>query len=111
MLTQIALGVIRKLALVMSILLVLSTFLFILLCHEYGVPVSGTGTIRYLSFEGGFYGIYSDDGKRYDPAGGLPEEFQVDGTRVEFTVLSLEYMMSSRMWGEIVRILDIRKLY
>jgi len=47
--------------------------------------VSGTGAIIFLDFEGGFYGILSDDGEHYDPVN-LSKEFQVDGLRVRFEI-------------------------
>jgi hypothetical protein len=71
--------------------------------------VSGTGTVRYLSLEGGFHGIESDDGKKYDPSG-LPKEFQQDGLRVRFTVKVLQGVMTIRMWGTPVEVLSIEKL-
>lgn len=71
--------------------------------------VSGTGTITFLDFEGGFYGIVSDDGEHYDPIA-LGETFQVPGLRVFFKVQIEENMSSSHMWGKIVRVLHIEKL-
>jgi hypothetical protein len=70
--------------------------------------VSGTGTIEYLYFEGGFYGIVSDDGKHYDPTN-LNPEFQVDGLRVNFKIKTLENMCSFHMWGALVSIITIEK--
>jgi hypothetical protein len=49
--------------------------------------VVGTGTIEFLDFEGGFYGIISDDGERYDPLN-MNQEFQVNGLRVYFEAKS-----------------------
>jgi hypothetical protein len=69
---------------------------------------SGTGTIRFLSFEGGFYGIVSDDGKHYDPSN-LSPEFQVNGLRVKF-VVSILHVATYHMWGVPVWILHIEKL-
>jgi hypothetical protein len=71
--------------------------------------VSGTGAIRFLDFEGGFYGIVSDDGKHYDPIS-LDSEFRVDGMRVRFEVRILQDVASYHMWGEVVSILHIEKL-
>ena len=45
--------------------------------------VSGTGTIHYKSFEGGFYAIDADNGNAYDPTT-LAPEFSKDGLRVHF---------------------------
>jgi len=68
-----------------------------------------TGTIRYISIEGGFYGIVADSGERYDPIN-LPQEFAKDGLRVKFQVKEVRGRVSVRMWGRIVRIIKIAKL-
>jgi len=67
-----------------------------------------TGTVTYLSFEGGFYGIVGDDGKHYDPIN-MPQEFRVDGLRVRFTANFTDYM-SYHMWGYVVRLVSIERL-
>lgn len=69
-------------------------------------PISGTGTIRFLEFEGGFYGIVSDDGHRYD-AGQLDSKFQKDGMRVKFVVRERSNVMSFRMWGKVVEVVSL----
>jgi hypothetical protein len=71
--------------------------------------VNGTGTIKFLHFEGGFYGIVSDDGKRYDPTA-LDQEFQIDSLRVKFEVEPLHGMATIHMWGTPVSIIHIEKL-
>lgn len=71
--------------------------------------VSGTGTIRFLNFEGEFYGIVSDDGKHYDPVN-LAREFHDDGLRVRFEVRILQGVGGVHMWGKYVSILSIAKL-
>ncbi len=71
--------------------------------------VEGTGRIQYNDFEGGFYGIVSDDGEHYDPIN-LPSEFEEDGLRVEFKLKILENQSSIHMWGTVVEILEIKKL-
>jgi len=70
--------------------------------------VHGTGTVEYLSFEGGFYGIVGDDGKHYDPIN-MPQEFKVDGLRIWFTANMTDYM-SFHMWGYIVELISIERL-
>jgi hypothetical protein len=72
--------------------------------------VSGTGVIKFLSFEGGFYGILSDDGERYDPSCRLNSEFQVDGLRVRFQVQIMHGFMGIHMWGKIAKVLQIEKI-
>lgn len=70
--------------------------------------VHGKGTVKYLSFEGGFYGIVGDDGKDYDPIS-MPQEFKVDGLRVQFTA-NLTDCVSFHMWGYVVELFSIEKL-
>ena len=71
--------------------------------------VYGTGTVRFLDFEGGFYGIFGDDGEHYDPVN-LNDEFKVDGLRVRFVAKMLHGFVSFHMWGSIVSIIHIQKL-
>jgi len=71
--------------------------------------VWGTGTIVWLSFEGGFWGIIGDDGEHYDPIN-LDSEFRGEGLRVYFEVKILPNLVSFHMWGKIVEILKIQKL-
>jgi len=67
------------------------------------------GKVVYLRFEGGFWGIVSDDGRSYDP-GGLAPEFQVEGLRVRVKAEPLKDAVSFRMWGALVRIIAIERL-
>jgi len=71
--------------------------------------VVGTGTVKFLAFEGGFYGIVSDDGEHYDPIN-LDQEFQVDGLRVYFEARILRDVGTFHMWGAVISILKIQKL-
>ncbi|MFO7678394.1 MAG: hypothetical protein R6V50_08475 [Thermoplasmatota archaeon] len=71
--------------------------------------IVGTGTIQYLELEGGFYGIVSDDSENYLPLT-LPEEFEEDGLRVQFTLELLEDHFSIYMWGTVVEIIDIAEI-
>jgi len=68
-----------------------------------------TGTVVYVSLEGGFYGIKGDDGKNYDPTN-LSKEFQINGLRVRCELKELQGMGSVHMWGTIVEVLSIQKL-
>jgi hypothetical protein len=70
--------------------------------------IHGKGTVVYLGFEGGFYGIAGDDGKNYDPIN-MPQEFKVDGLRVRFTANLTSYV-SFHMWGYVVKLIFIEKL-
>ena len=67
---------------------------------------SGTGEVKYIDIEGGFYGIVSNDGRCYDPIN-LPSEFMNDGLQINFKVKILENQISFHMWGTLVEILEI----
>jgi len=71
--------------------------------------VRGTGTIVWLNFEGGFWGIIGDDGEHYDPIN-LNSEFQCEDLRVYFEAKIRTDLVSFHMWGKIVEILKIQKL-
>ena len=71
--------------------------------------LTGSGTVRYLDFEGGFYGIVADDSARYDP-GELDPRFRRDGLRVRFDVRKIEGAMSIRQWGTMVTVVRIDSL-
>jgi hypothetical protein len=72
--------------------------------------IQGVGTVRYLSFEGGFWGIVSDDGARYDVSSTIPPEFQVDGLRVRFSVNLAYDVAPYHMWGQGADLVSIEKL-
>ncbi|UCH31837.1 MAG: hypothetical protein JSV05_00035 [Candidatus Bathyarchaeota archaeon] len=76
---------------------------------DRGDTITEAGTITFLGFEGGFYGIISDDGKHYDPIN-LDERFQVDGLRVQFELKILEGYLGIHMWGAIVQIISMEVL-
>ena len=62
-----------------------------------------TGTMRYLDFEGGFYGIVADDSEHYDPIN-LPEEFETDGLRVRFDGKIRDDIFGIHMWGRYIEL-------
>ena len=79
-------------------------------CSSPEAPrLSGTGTVRYLSLEGGFYGILADDGTHLDPVN-LPAEFRTDGLRVHYDAQIKPEAVSVHMWGQIVVVLSIRPI-
>ena len=80
-------GVLKKAAWVFGILLIVLGFLFIF-DNSRQDRRSGTGTVRFYQFEGGFWAIDVDDGGAYDISSSkgsyFPEEFHVSGLRVGF---------------------------
>ena len=67
------------------------------------------GTIKYLKFEGGFYGIIGDDGNHYKPIK-LAEEFKKDGLKVRIEARERKGIISIHMWGKNVEILKIETI-
>jgi heat shock protein HslJ len=65
--------------------------------------VSGTGVVRYIDIEDGFYGIIADDGTHYIPDS-LPSDYQVDGIQVSFTGIAGQPGPDFRMWGKPLRL-------
>jgi|SRR5215831_4358669 len=66
----------------------------------------GTGTVRQVGLEGGFFGIVGDDGQRLDPRN-LPAKFQSDGLRVVYDARIDTQAASGHMWGEVVDLVSI----
>ncbi len=71
--------------------------------------VSGLGMILYQDLEGGFFGLVADDGAKYDPLN-LDEAFKHDSLRVRFRALRRTGVMTIRMWGQPVEILDMTRI-
>ena len=74
-----------------------------------GSVTSGTGTIKYIDLDGGFYGIVSDDGEEYESIN-LVRTFQEDGLRVRFEATILKDTNSIHMWGTPIKFTYIEKL-
>lgn len=68
--------------------------------------IKGTGTVKYINLEGGFYGIITDNGKKIYPIN-LPNEYKTDGLRVKFKARILRNV-TTQMWGTPVEIIEIR---
>ena len=66
----------------------------------------GTGTVKFLSLEGGFFAIVGDDGVAYDPTN-LPSGFQRDGLRVRFEARLRRDLVGIHMVGPIVEVISI----
>jgi hypothetical protein len=70
--------------------------------------VRETGTVVYNQLEGGFYGIQSDEGARYEPLN-LPPEYRIDGLKVMFRGVIRPDMATIHMWGKPLELLHIEK--
>ena len=61
------------------------------------------GTVRYFDFEGGFYGIVTENGGKYLPLN-LDSKYKKDGTILKFTGAKAEDMMSIQQWGTMFKL-------
>lgn len=82
--------------------------LFCLSCEE-DKSLDLTGRVAYIALEGGFYGIYGDDGVSYDPVN-LPTDFQKDSLRILFNGTILTEQASYHMWGKLLKLNKIERL-
>jgi len=71
--------------------------------------ITVNGVVEFVPLEGGFYGIVSESGAKYDPVG-LPEEYKKPGLKVKVTLRPTKKRVSTHMWGKLVRVLRIKKL-
>ncbi len=71
--------------------------------------ITGNGTITYVDLEGGFYGIITEGGDQYYPLN-LPDEYKVDGMRVEFTATITEDTVTVQQWGTPIEIAAIKRI-
>jgi hypothetical protein len=77
-------------------------------CCDRTEIVSGTGTVVFLSLEGGFYGIIDDNDRHWDPSN-LPQQYQVDSLRVRFEGIITD-APTFHMWGRTVELTSIKRL-
>ena len=92
-----------------NLLILVFTILFVTYNGCIKVSLEDTGTIKYVSLEGGFYGIISDNGKKLDPVN-LKSEFKKDGLRVKFVYSLKKGGINIHQWGKIIEIISIRKI-
>ena len=93
-----------------KIITLFSFILFIASCSTTDPSfLSSSGTVKYISLEGGFYGIVTDDNESLDPIN-LPKEFQVDGKKISFMYKVRNDLASFHMWGVLIEITEIHEL-
>lgn len=66
------------------------------------------GRVKYLDFEGGFWGIVDQSGKEWLPIN-MPEQLKVDGANVEITA-SQSDVMTMYSWGVPIEITGFHTL-
>lgn len=83
-------------------------FLFFVGCEDDQQIVSDEGTIRYLSLEGGFYGIITNNNDYYLPEN-LDSTFQKDSLRIMFEGFVTD-KPTFIQWGRTIFITKIKRL-
>lgn len=75
-----------------------------------GEPVSPltVGVVERVELEGGFFGIITETGEKLLPVH-LPEKFKKSGLTVRLRYRELNNVMTARMWGKSVMILEIEE--
>ncbi len=84
-------------------------FLTAALLQGSGKIIKGTGTVKFVDLEGGFYGIITRDGQKLLPLN-LPGDMKSDGTQVWFEAEVEEGTASTMMWGVPVKLRRIEKM-
>jgi hypothetical protein len=94
-----------------TIIIATIIILIIILCGCYKKPdiIEGEGIIVYNDFEGGFYGILSNEGDKYDPIN-LPLSFQQDGINISYSIKILGNESNVHNWGTAIEIISIQEL-
>lgn len=64
-------------------------------------------TVKYLDFEGGFYGLVSEKGAKLLPIS-LPAKYKIEGTILRVKGHILTDMMTIQQWGEAFKIVEIK---
>jgi ABC-type glycerol-3-phosphate transport system substrate-binding protein len=67
------------------------------------------GTVRYYTFEGGFWAVQGEDGVTYDPMNGLAPAFQRENLKVTLVAKVRNDMGGFHMVGPIVEVLSIQQ--
>lgn len=65
------------------------------------------GTVKYIELEGGFFGIETDGGEKFNPVN-LEEKYRRDGLNIVFKYQEAEEQMSIQMWGKLIEITEIK---
>ena len=65
--------------------------------------------VRWISLEGGFYGLVAEDGARYLPVN-LPEEYKKDGLKIKVRGKVKTDVATIYMWGTPLEITEIEVL-
>lgn len=85
------------------------TFFILLLLTfpAYATEISTKATIKYITLEGGFYGLQTQSGQRYIPSN-LAAQFKQHGLEVQLTAKKQVGRLGIHMWGEYIDVISMR---
>jgi len=63
-------------------------------------------TVKFLNFEGGFYGLVSEKGAKLLPIN-LPSKYKIDGAVLRVKGQPINNMMTIQQWGKPFKVIDI----
>ena len=69
--------------------------------------VSFEGEVVRIRLEGGFWGIVTADGQKYDPIAGFEDKYKIEGLKVKGKIRFKKGMVHFHMWGKLVEIVEI----
>lgn len=72
---------------------------------EEAAMIIVTGTVVFKELEGGFYGLDSDDGKKYMPHG-MDKSLLKNGMKVRVKGHIMTDMMSFQQYGEMLKVVE-----
>lgn len=64
-------------------------------------------TVKFLDFEGGFYGLVASNGEKYLPMN-LAKEYKLPGTVLKVQGHIIKDMITTQQWGQVFKITDIK---
>jgi hypothetical protein len=82
--------------------------ILIMSCSESGAVEWQTGTVVYVDYESGFYGIVRDDGEKLVPSA-LPDGYRTDGLRIRFSGRIDDETLAIWNWGKPFRLDSIEQ--
>jgi hypothetical protein len=89
------------------LLLIIS--LFCASCNISSEYIEAQGTITYVGLEGGFWGIMTEDGRKFDPVD-LPDKFKKNGLKVRVKLRPRDDLAGTHMWGQMVEVVEIAEV-
>ena len=68
--------------------------------------ISFVGEVRWISLEGGFFGLVAEDGRKFFPLN-LPQEFKKEGLKIRVKGNIKKGIATVQMWGAPFEIREI----